>query len=65
MTEKILLINGFSPISQCHVKVLVCHSSEKFNMKLNCLEKQIPLLNAMIILKSIIRSVKPEKETFL
>jgi len=58
-------VNGFSPISQCHVKVLVCHLLEKVNMKLNCLEKQIPFLNAMIILKSINRSVKPEKETFL
>jgi len=65
MTEKILLMNGVSLISQCHVKVLVCHSLEKVNMKLNCLEKQIRFLNAMIILKSIIRSVKPEKENFL
>jgi len=47
------------------LNVIVCHSLEKVNMKLNCLEKQIPFLNAMIILKSINRSVKPEKETFL
>jgi len=30
------------PISQCHVKALVCYLSDKDNIKLNCSERHVP-----------------------
>jgi len=41
---------GLNPFSQSHVKLDDCYKSEKGNINLNCLERQIRFPNVMLSL---------------